>query len=279
MDLLPPLFVGPACQLEHLVDWVSRELAWSFKHMGESPPPWRRKAGMLSKWLPRVATDTAVGAPSAPALPAPIRTLSFSRAPVAPAPRGAGPLAGGAKGGAQRGAGGDVLAVAPAAPATPHQQLPGQPRIHVVRMRGQPPQQQEQEAQLLPWGCSPPAAQPAIAAASPITGPQAAQLGGASLELAPAAGDSGRGSSRGSECLGSSPDSPTNWGCCCSSPLSVLQSALPMACAGPSSAQRGANACGKPTAAALCRQRGAGGASLLTRQLLAQQAVLQLVGV
>ncbi|GAB4821871.1 hypothetical protein N2152v2_008917 [Parachlorella kessleri] len=60
VDLLPAFFVGPACQLEHIIDWLSRELHWSYKQRGEELPPWRQKGCLLSKWLPAVAKDTPV---------------------------------------------------------------------------------------------------------------------------------------------------------------------------------------------------------------------------
>lgn len=51
--LLPQAFVGTMEQLEHVVDWVCREMEWSFKQQGQALPPWREHGAMLTKWQPR----------------------------------------------------------------------------------------------------------------------------------------------------------------------------------------------------------------------------------
>ncbi|KAL4458036.1 hypothetical protein ABPG75_012901 [Micractinium tetrahymenae] len=49
--LLPQVFVGGMDQLEHVVEWVTREMHWSFKEAGQALPPWREHAAVMSKWL------------------------------------------------------------------------------------------------------------------------------------------------------------------------------------------------------------------------------------
>lgn len=49
--LLPQVFVGSMEQLEHVVEWVTREMHWSFKETGQALPPWREHAAIMSKWL------------------------------------------------------------------------------------------------------------------------------------------------------------------------------------------------------------------------------------
>lgn len=48
--LLPQTFVGTREQLEQVVEWASREMAWSFKEAMLALPPWREQGAMLSKW-------------------------------------------------------------------------------------------------------------------------------------------------------------------------------------------------------------------------------------
>lgn len=48
--LLPQVFVGSMEQLEHVVEWVTREMQWSFKETGQALPPWREHAAVMSKW-------------------------------------------------------------------------------------------------------------------------------------------------------------------------------------------------------------------------------------
>ena len=66
--LLPATFVGSRDQLECIVEWLSREMAWSFKQQQVALPPWREHAAMLSKWTPRAAPAALPGS-SAPAAP------------------------------------------------------------------------------------------------------------------------------------------------------------------------------------------------------------------
>ena len=86
MALLPPIFVGTACQLVDVVDWYARELQLSLKQLGESLPPWRQRDSLLSRWLPRAATDTPVPASPAEAaagLPGPLASPASPATPSA----------------------------------------------------------------------------------------------------------------------------------------------------------------------------------------------------
>lgn len=50
---LPHCFVGTWEQLQQLVVWVSREMEQSFRHQGQTLPPWREQGAILTKWRPR----------------------------------------------------------------------------------------------------------------------------------------------------------------------------------------------------------------------------------
>lgn len=52
-QMLPQCFVGSREQLVNLVEWVSREMEWSFKQTGRALPPWREQRAVLTKWQPR----------------------------------------------------------------------------------------------------------------------------------------------------------------------------------------------------------------------------------
>ncbi|PRW18304.1 Translation initiation factor IF-3 [Chlorella sorokiniana] len=73
LSLLPQTFVGSAEQLEHVVEWVCREMEHSFKQRGQPLPPWRETGAMLTKWRPQRTPlrDAAVGASPPGSPPAP----------------------------------------------------------------------------------------------------------------------------------------------------------------------------------------------------------------
>ncbi len=77
--LLPQVFVGSMEQLEHVVEWVTREMHWSFKETGQALPPWREHAAVMSKWL----SATPLPAPGTQQLdgPAGVSPCSSPRAP------------------------------------------------------------------------------------------------------------------------------------------------------------------------------------------------------
>ena len=50
VDSLPPVFVGPPCQLAEIAAFMARRVAAAFEEGGKPLPPWRGEGALLARW-------------------------------------------------------------------------------------------------------------------------------------------------------------------------------------------------------------------------------------
>lgn len=68
LPLIPQVVVVQPSNLEPLVETICRELQRAFASAGQDLPPWRQARSVLSKWMPKQATENHVSLPSLPRL-------------------------------------------------------------------------------------------------------------------------------------------------------------------------------------------------------------------